>query len=170
MQLNTLHFLLNITSSGNEREKKRNKRCIFCFLRPSIVERMPVLINNQTPTANNGEQQEPIYDPDESLTNDQHTNHVASNQPVDDLLKMLDGPVESNGDLFGMDNHNYQQQQQQQTSSTSNPLEELLFGNDFAQTSPTITTPTGNCRALSLFSFNFEFIFCFSNSTNDSIG
>jgi len=60
---------------------------------------------------------------------------------------MLDEPVESNGDLFGMNNHT----QQQQISSTSNPLEDLLFGNDFAQPSPTTTTTsTGKKKNFSL--------------------
>jgi len=57
--------------------------CFFLLLRPSIVERMPVLISSQTPTGTNGDQQEQIYDQEENLTNDQHTNHVGpTNQPV----------------------------------------------------------------------------------------
>jgi hypothetical protein len=91
-----------------------NMDCVL-FLRSSIVERMPVLINTQTTNTNNGESQEPIYD------QENQTNHVSSTEPVVDLLKMLDEPVQTNGDILGTIH--------QQNPSPLNPLEDLLFGN-----------------------------------------
>jgi len=85
------------------------------IIRSSIVERMPVLINTQTTNTNNGESQEPIYD------QENQTNHVSSTEPVVDLLKMLDEPVQTNGDILGTIH--------QQNPSPLNPLEDLLFGN-----------------------------------------
>ncbi len=51
-------------------------------LRGSIVERMPVLISNQTSNTTNNEQQEQIYDQEENSSIDRQTNHVSSNEPV----------------------------------------------------------------------------------------
>jgi hypothetical protein len=51
------------------------------FSRSSIVERMPVLISNQT-SNNSEQQQEQIYDQDDDSLVDGPTNHVTSNEPV----------------------------------------------------------------------------------------
>jgi hypothetical protein len=41
-----------------------------------------------------------------------------------DLLKILDEPIQSNGNLFDSNHHNGQKQ------TSLNPLEDLLFGTD----------------------------------------
>jgi AP-1 complex subunit gamma-1 len=86
------------------------------IIRPSIVERMPVLISNQTSNTNNTEQEE-------LPSNDRQTNHVSSNEPVDNLLKILDEPIQTNGDFPGIINHTHQ----------LNPLEELFFGTELPE-------------------------------------
>jgi hypothetical protein len=55
------------------------------FLRPSIVERMPVLISNQTSNTNNTEQQEQTYDEEDK----EEINHVTTNEPVVNNLFLL---------------------------------------------------------------------------------
>ena len=49
------------------------------MFRPSIVERMPVLVSNQAANTNNTEQ---VYDREEPSPTDRQTNHNSSNEPV----------------------------------------------------------------------------------------
>jgi len=90
-------------------------------IRSSIVERMPVLVNNQTPNTNNDEQEEsPSFNGD---------NSNSQNEPVEDLFKILDEPppansrteVNTDNNIFDLLNSNDQQ---------TNSLEDMLFGND----------------------------------------
>lgn len=103
---------------------------------------MPVLVNNQTGNTTNNDQQEQIYEQDTNSSIDGQTNHAQPPTPEVNqrfffffyyfypsfkvnLLKLLDEPIEANGDVIGLFNHTQQQQHQQ----TLNPLEDLLFGN-----------------------------------------
>ncbi|UJR16061.1 hypothetical protein I4U23_002974 [Adineta vaga] len=96
-------------------------------IRASIVERMPVLISNQTGNTNNGEQQEQMQSPVENgLINRETSHNSINNEPEVDILKMLDEPIQTNGnDMLGL-NHHYDQQQQTSLSSV-NPSENFLF-------------------------------------------
>ncbi|CAF2401217.1 unnamed protein product [Rotaria sp. Silwood2] len=91
------------------------------IIRPSIVERMPVLISNPSSNTNSNEQQEQIYNQEENSSNDRHINHVPPNEPVD-LLKLLDEPLQTNGSI-----HPYEQQQK---PLSSNPVTDFIFGDD----------------------------------------
>ncbi|CAF3373341.1 unnamed protein product [Rotaria sp. Silwood1] len=95
------------------------------IIRPSIVERMPVLISNQSSNTNTNEQQEQIYNQEENTSNDRQINHTPSNEPGVDLLKFLDEPLQTNGSI-----HPHEQQQQKPLSS--NPLTDLTFGDDIS--------------------------------------
>lgn len=80
---------------------------------------MPVLVNSQPSNANAAEQQEQIYSPEDNSLIDGQENHTPSHEPQVDLLRILDEPGQTNGDIFGLTS---------QTASTLNPLEDLLFG------------------------------------------
>ncbi|CAF0787641.1 unnamed protein product [Rotaria sordida] len=92
------------------------------IIRPSIVERMPVLISNSSSNPNANEQQEQIYQ-EENPSNDAQINHVPPNEPVD-LLKLLDEPIQTNGSIHP--------HEQQQNPLSSNPLTDLLSGDDIS--------------------------------------
>ncbi|CAF1202681.1 unnamed protein product [Rotaria sp. Silwood1] len=104
-------------------------------IRSSIVERMPVLVSNQTSTTNNEEQ---TYEQEESSmngTNFQTTSDI-KNEPVVDLFKILDEPpstyteneFNTQNNVFDLLNLN-----NQQSVSLSNPLDDI-FDNDLLKT------------------------------------
>ncbi|CAF4201744.1 unnamed protein product [Rotaria socialis] len=103
-------------------------------IRSSIVERMPVLISNITASANNPEQQEQIDNQEENVSDNAQTNHVPQNEPVINLLELLDEPIQTNGSL-------YPHEQQPTLSSTLDPLNDFIFGNDLSNTHSSIIPP-----------------------------
>ncbi|CAF1070638.1 unnamed protein product [Adineta ricciae] len=72
-------------------------------IRANIVERMPILINNQI---NNGEQVESVDGPMEQPSRIETTDNTPGTEA--NILDILDDPVQTNGNLFdlGHDNHN----------------------------------------------------------------
>ncbi|CAF4306134.1 unnamed protein product, partial [Rotaria sordida] len=84
---------------------------------------MPVLISNSSSNSNANEQQEQIYQ-EENPSNDAQINHVPPNEPVVDLLKLLDEPIQTNGSIHP--------HEQQQNPLSSNPLADLLFVDDIS--------------------------------------
>ncbi|CAF4145058.1 unnamed protein product [Rotaria socialis] len=101
-------------------------------IRSSIVERMPVLVNNQTSTTNNEEQ---TYEQEESSLaskpNFQTTSDVKQ-EPVADLLKILDEPstTHTSHELYTHDNiFDVLSSPIEQPILSSNPIDDI-FGNN----------------------------------------
>ncbi|CAF4086475.1 unnamed protein product, partial [Rotaria sordida] len=98
----------------------------------SIVERMPVLMNNQPSTTNNEEQ---TYEQEDSSSITGINSHITSdikNEPVEDLFKILDEPSSTNtGNEFNTENNLFDllNSNNQQSISVPNPLDDI-FGND----------------------------------------
>ncbi|CAF0873299.1 unnamed protein product [Rotaria sordida] len=101
-------------------------------IRSSIVERMPVLMNNQPSTTNNEEQ---TYEQEDSSSITGINSHITSdikNEPVEDLFKILDEPSSTNtGNEFNTENNLFDllNSNNQQSISVPNPLDDI-FGND----------------------------------------
>ncbi|CAF1293654.1 unnamed protein product [Adineta steineri] len=95
------------------------------IIRSSIVERMPVLISNQTSNTNSSEPEESIINSKEnSPVNGKHE-HVPSDEPIN-LVNILNDPIQTTS---GTLNPNH-------SSSLFNPLEDPLFDFD-TPTNPT---------------------------------
>ncbi|CAF1108009.1 unnamed protein product [Adineta steineri] len=95
------------------------------IIRSSIVERMPVLISNQTSNTNSSEPEESIINSKEnSPVNGKHE-HVPSDEPIN-LVNILNDPIQTTS---GTLNPNH-------SSSLFNPLEDSLFDFD-TPTNPT---------------------------------
>jgi AP-1 complex subunit gamma-1 len=99
-------------------------------IRSSIVERMPVLVSNQTSNTNTDEV---TYEQEESSSSFNGNNSQTNNEPVADLFKILDEPLSTNGrneqnNIFDLLNTNNQ---------SLNPLEDILFGNDLPKVQST---------------------------------
>ncbi|CAF4690544.1 unnamed protein product, partial [Rotaria magnacalcarata] len=50
-------------------------------------------------SANNTEQQEQVDNQEENVSDNAQTNHVPQNEPVINLLELLDEPIQTNGSL-----------------------------------------------------------------------
>ncbi|CAF1363684.1 unnamed protein product [Adineta ricciae] len=102
-------------------------------IRPSIVERMPVLVSN---AASNTANEETSYEQEESPSfNGQNHSAQATNpsEHVNDLFKMLDETPQTNGRNDSNAHSNILDllnSGSPQVSSSSNPLEDILFGDD----------------------------------------
>ncbi|CAF4485301.1 unnamed protein product, partial [Rotaria magnacalcarata] len=135
-------------------------------IRSSIVERMPVLISNITASANNTEQQEQVDNQEENVSDNAQTNHVPQNEPVINLLELLDEPIQTNGSL-------HPHEQQPTLSSTLYPLTDFIFGNDLSNTHsstipPMIALDRNGLRILFTFERDGTILTIHSKTTNST--
>ncbi|UJR30470.1 hypothetical protein I4U23_018003 [Adineta vaga] len=109
-------------------------------IRPSIVERMPVLVSNSTSNTTNDEVTD---EQEDSSFNGQNysTQSTTQSEHVDDLFKMLDESPQTNGKNDSNNHTNIldllNSPPSKTTSSSSNPLEDILFGDDLPKSQST---------------------------------